>query len=227
MLVAFRQGFVFVKTRKTGGTSLEIALSPYLAAGDIVTPLAAEDEALRSSLGSLGPRNCAIPRARWGWRGWMRHLSGARNEFHNHMPARDIRAGLPAGVWERSFRFTIERNPWDLAVSAYHWHFRAGSAPPFAGFLASRALRTYSNWPLYTIGDRIAVDQVVRYERLAEELPALAARLALPEVPRLPRAKSGFRTDRRPYQELYGPRERDLVARVFAREIAAFGWTFD
>jgi hypothetical protein len=227
MLVSHRHRFIFVKTRKTGGTSLEIALSRELGADDIITPIAPDDEALRAGLGGRGPQHCAVPRERWGAREWWRHLRGKHNDFYNHMPARVMRRSLPSEVWDGYFKFTIERNPWDMAVSAYYWHHKQEPRPPLAEFLASRALRSYSNWPVYAIDGKVAVDEVIRYERLASALPGLATRLGLSATPSLPRAKGGFRQDRRPYQEVLGPRERDLVARVFAREIAAFGWTFD
>jgi hypothetical protein len=51
-------------------------------------------------------------------------------------------------------------------------------------------------------------------------------RIGLPGDLSLPDAKRGARRDRRPYQEFYSDRARDLVARACAREISAFGYTF-
>jgi hypothetical protein len=67
---------------------------------------------------------------------------------------------------------------------------------------------------------------VGRYEDLPAELERFAARVGLPEVPALPRAKGGFRADRRHYSQILGPEERDHIARIFAAEIAAFGYAF-
>ena len=39
MIVSYSQSFIFIKTRKTAGTSLEIALSRFCNHNDIVTPL--------------------------------------------------------------------------------------------------------------------------------------------------------------------------------------------
>jgi len=41
---------IFVKTKKTAGTSFEIALSKFCGEEDIITPLTSKDEKLRRSL---------------------------------------------------------------------------------------------------------------------------------------------------------------------------------
>ena len=53
MIVSFSKRFIFIKTRKTAGTSMEIALSGQCADGDIVTPIVPEDELLRFRQGGF------------------------------------------------------------------------------------------------------------------------------------------------------------------------------
>ena len=43
----------------------------------------------------------------------------------------------------------------------------------------------------------------------------------------LPRAKAQYRTDRRHYSAAYSPAEADLVAQLFAEEIALHRYRFD
>jgi hypothetical protein len=50
--------------------------------------------------------------------------------------------------------------------------------------------------------------------------------LGLPSPLELPRAKGAFRTDRRPYRELFAAPARDWIARHFAQEIALGGYAF-
>ena len=57
MIVSHRHKFVFMKTRKTAGTSIEIALSEHCGPSDIVSPNDPADEELRSKLGFTGPQN--------------------------------------------------------------------------------------------------------------------------------------------------------------------------
>ena len=42
MIVSHKHRFVFVKTRKTGGSSIEHALSEFCGGGDVLTPLPPE-----------------------------------------------------------------------------------------------------------------------------------------------------------------------------------------
>jgi hypothetical protein len=61
MIASFSRNFIFLKTRKTGGTSIEMALAPHCAPGDIVTPLAPSDERARIAGGAIQARNYADP----------------------------------------------------------------------------------------------------------------------------------------------------------------------
>ena len=80
---------------------------------------------------------------------------------------------------------------------------------------------------VYCIDGKSIVDRLCRYERLAEELAFLSERLALGRPLEMPNAKGVFRKDRRHYSEWYDNGSRDLVARMFADEIALTGYTFE
>ena len=59
MIVSHKHRFIFLKTKKTAGTSIELALSALCDGDDIITPLAqAEDEPLRRG---LAPQNWRRP----------------------------------------------------------------------------------------------------------------------------------------------------------------------
>ncbi len=49
--------FIFIKTRKTAGTSLEIALSKFCDSEDMITRIKPMDEKIRKELGFQGPIN--------------------------------------------------------------------------------------------------------------------------------------------------------------------------
>jgi hypothetical protein len=72
----------------------------------------------------------------------------------------------------------------------------------------------------------LAVDRIVRYEKLQEELEEVARDLGMPPLGALPRAKGHYRTDRRSYRELMGSDLRERVAEACAPEIALMGYEF-
>ena len=47
MIISHNNKFIFIKTFKVSGTSMEIALSNYLGKQDIITPINLEEEILR------------------------------------------------------------------------------------------------------------------------------------------------------------------------------------
>ena len=51
MILCHKYRFIFLKTNKTAGTSVEIALSRFCEERDIVTHLSPEEETLRESVG--------------------------------------------------------------------------------------------------------------------------------------------------------------------------------
>jgi hypothetical protein len=231
MILSHKHKFIFLKTVKTGGTSTELALSPVCGPDDILAPLGKVEEKKRRDSPA---RNYARGLSRLGVyvpgeiRGRFPQISG----FYNHMPARQVRALVGEPTWASHYKFTIERNPWDRQVSYYFWRTRhRDPQPDFKTWVTSKLERLWKgarlhNWSIYTIGDAIAVDHVIRYERLEEELSAVCAQLGIAEPVQLPSAKGTSRSDGRPYRDFYDADTRDLIASWYRNEIEAFGWEF-
>lgn len=229
MLVSREHQFIFVKTRKTAGTSTQIALVRHMDhPDDIIAPAQRGTDEARE-LGAGMAKGVRIPRTRWRAKDWYWAARGLRREYQEHMPARFIKRYLGKETWDEYFSFAVDRNPWDQVISRYFYHFRperGREKVPFYEFVLSDQLPAWSNWRIYADGDGILVDKLLRYDLLEEELGEVTDQLGLPELD-LPRAKSHHRTDRRPYQEWYNPTTRERVAEVFHREIDYFGWTFE
>lgn len=213
VIVSHRHRLIFLKTRKTAGTSVEIALSRVCGPEDIITRLTDEDEELRRSVGGLGPQNTASP--------------PLPVKPFNHMPARGVRRVVGREVWRSYHRVAIERNPWDLVVSQYYWRYRDREAEPFEEFVRSPMLDNLANKnaAIYRLRGRIAVDRMMRHERLDADLAALWSEQGLPGTPDLPHAKAHSRKERS-YRELYTDETRDLVATRFAAVIDDLGYEF-
>jgi hypothetical protein len=211
-----------VKTRKTAGTSVEIALSRTIGPQDIVTRLTKEDESVRAAFGGIGPQNERIPFARWRGRELMMLRWRHGPVYYNHMPARHIRRILPR-EWNDYLTFAIVRNPWEIVASAYRWR-HPDLDMSLSEFIASDRLPRLSSWSIIADRSGLIVDEVLRFERLDQDLGRLSVRTGLDPRP-LPHAK-GHAQPRRHYRELMTSVDRDRVARAFHNEIAAFGYEF-
>jgi hypothetical protein len=76
-------------------------------------------------------------------------------------------------------------------------------------------------------GRKIIVDRILRYENLLIELGEVFSQLKIPFEGTLGvQAKSEYRTDRRPYQEVFNDSERRIVEKAFAKEIELHGYHF-
>lgn len=216
MIVSHKYRFIFLRTEKTGGTSLTQALWPVLG-----------EEDLRLEAG----------RPRWAKYSPIHHGALKRRlpevfGPHAHATAAQMRRVVGRRVFDSYYKFAVERNPWDRQVSLYnHRCWKTGRPPDFDRDMRSPWYRAteyckLDNWSIYAIGSEIVADRVLRYETLAEELAGLFDDLGIEEEVRLPRLRQ-YRPDRRHYAAYYSDRTRDLVARWYAREIEAFGYEFD
>jgi len=201
MIISHKYRFIFIKTIKTAGTSIEVYLSPHCGPEDTFTPI---EPAVDGHL----PRNFG--------------------RFYNHFSAWGVRGAVPAEIWNSYYKFCVERNPWDKTISDYSmWAKRQGTEPGFQDYLDSA--RFCRSWELYTDMDNrtVLVDRVLRYETLNQDLGEVFAQLGIPWQGSLDVfAKSGYRTDRRHYREWYSPEQKELIGRVFADEIRQFGYEF-
>jgi hypothetical protein len=235
LIASFSRNFIFIKTRKTAGTSIEIALAPHCGPADIVTPIAPEDERKRIADGAVKARNYADPATMAAFAGAMlrgddRAARAAMaslapaGHFFNHMPAFLVRAKVPPAFWAGAFKFAVERHPYEKAVSWAWFQLHRARRPPadIAAVLAD-APRFIDDTPAYFIDGRLAVDRLLRYERLDAELGEVAAQLGLPPLV-LPRAKAQSRQDPRPAAEILTATQKQAIHAATARAFELMGY---
>lgn len=223
MIVSHRHRFIFLKTRKTAGSSVEMALRPFLGADDIATQLEEDD-----THDLPPPRNYVRGREKLTPRNIWRVLRGKPLKpylFKSHESAVVIRGHVGEDVWQSYFKFCFERNPWDRQVSQYHFKVsRDRYDVPFDRSLGRRTSYV-DNWGIYTIDGEIAVDRVFHFENLKDDFAEACRIIGLSPVPELPHAKSGLRP-KKGYRSYYDDRLRDEVAKMYPNEIEKFGYTF-
>jgi len=227
MIICHTHRFIFIKSRKTAGTSLESALSHHCSGDDVVTPLG----------------DYRVNRDRDG--NWVHRAMNADN-FEQHDAAAVIRSRVPADVWRTYFKFSIARNPWDRMVSEFFWKHRNDAAlrprkrfyhrlgVPFDELAQQRVIfadfvlrgTRENNDRFYVIDDALCVDYVIRYENLLYGLAEVCDRIGLP-VPSLPALKAGLRTAGHHYSEYYDAATRQSVAARHQNDIRLLGYAFE
>lgn len=226
MIISHKHKFIFVKTRKTAGTSVEIALSKICGKGDIITPINLEDERYRHDYAGLTAQNYFIPLSKYSREDIIWSLAKRkRKKFYNHMPLSQIKRYVSEDVWNNYYKFTIERSPFDKIISLYFW--RKGNKR-FAGvydFIKNGGLEHFDGYDLYSVNGVVKVDAVYRYEDLNYMCKDLTHRLKLSNPLQMPpyKAKSKHRTVREP-ESLLDQDSISLMEIIFAREIKLFGY---
>jgi hypothetical protein len=230
MIISHKYRFIFIKTAKTAGTSIEVFLSKQCGSTDVVTLIfpPVEGHQPRNYQGFVNPIPAIVERP-YKIISALQSAFINRDKFYNHMPATLVQKRVPAQVWSSYFKFCVERNPWDKVLSHYYMHAaRGGGSLSLDEYLARG--RFPINYFRYTddSGAKIIVDRVLHYENLVAELSEVFSQLNVPFDGTLGvEAKSEYRTDRRPYQLVFNDEQRRIIENAFAREIELHGYRFE
>jgi len=231
MILSHEHRFIYVKTYKTGSTSIEAALSSVCGPKDVITEASGGLRGVRQKPAqNYRLDHPDVPKRPL----WRRLLLRPERYYHptigyyEHMPASRIRRYVGEDVWRSYFKFSFERNPWDRQVSWYHYKTKSRAdrtRPSFDAFNSDRRRAWVENWDLYTIDGNIAIDFVGRYETLATDFDAVLSRLGLSGQVALPKVNV---SDRRAgsYRVYYTDASRELIASWYAPEVREFGYRF-
>jgi len=231
MIISHKHKFIFIKTFKTAGTSLEIALSKFCGDEDIITPIGWRDEKIRKELGYRGPQNYEKLLSEYTLKDWDRLIIKRRKamKYYNHIPANEIKHKLPSSIWNNYFKFSFERNPWDRMISFYFWETRnLETKPKIIDFINTLPPHFLSNFYLYSINDKIVVDRVCLYERLNQELDKISKIIGLPENIKMPKqqAKGKYRKTNNHYRQILTDQEKQAIEKLSYKEINYFGYSY-
>jgi hypothetical protein len=230
MILSHKHKFIFIKTTKTAGTSIEVYLSQFCGPDDIITPISPVDEKARAELGGK-PQNYSLPKqlTECSTKELFYYVFKGRKPekilFWNHMPAEKIKESIDLDVWNSYYKFTFVRNAWDRAISRYYWNLSRNSRKKDL----NKSLQMNdpnSNWNIYTINDDVAVDFAGRFENIIDDMQAICSRLNLPFGGKLPRTKEKSRITKKPYKEILTPEQAQYIESRCAKEIELFNYKF-
>ncbi|MBL6729993.1 MAG: sulfotransferase family 2 domain-containing protein [Bacteroidia bacterium] len=232
MIISHKHKFIFIKTRKTAGTSVEIALSEFCGPNDVITPISPKDEKKRAELEYRGAQNYLKYYNEYNIKDWLRILIKLKKakKFHNHMPALEVRNCISKDQWKEYYKFCFERNPFDKIISYYYWIYRNSkkkeSLSDFVGGYRSRLLREKGGWGLYAdLNDNILVDKVYQFEHLGEAMEDIKEKLQIENIPNLVHTKNKSREKKhKDYTEVLSQKDITIIKKVFKKEIELFNY---
>jgi len=230
MIISHRHKFIYIKTIKTASTSLEAALSTICGPDDVIT--VAAERLMEHRTGDTKAQNYrldhpAVPKQKL----WRRLLRRPIRYYHpevgyyEHIPAWRMKTYVGDEIWNRYFKFSFERNPWDRQVSFYAFKTRnRNPRPSFDAFNRSKRQAYVWNWDLYTIEDKVALDFIGRYETLEDDFRKVKDILGIKDELSLPKANASERG--KSYRDFYTNESRETIGQWYKREIELFGYAF-
>ncbi|HEY4113994.1 MAG TPA: hypothetical protein VGM17_08020 [Rhizomicrobium sp.] len=224
MIISYLHNFIFIKTKKTAGTTVEMVLAPLCGPDDIITPLGKREEMIRGNGVPLCRNYSSDPAAEQTLRDLMMDASRNRElrrklgeelsaRIGTHTGAAGIKNRVSPDFWNKAFKFTAERHPYEKVVSLAYFTFKPSKTDaPWDEHLNTTVKRgSYGGDQYYTVDGKAVVDEFIRQERLHEDLKRVGARLQLSIPDELPRSKTKTRRDKRPAREILNEEQKAII----------------
>jgi len=212
MIISLKYNFIYIRTKKTASTSIHRALEQILGPDDICIRRKYRDLSSVLKKGVIPPEE----------------------GFETHVSAVAIKPYLQKKIWNRSFKFTSERHPYEKAVSlAFFFASKKetiegkGRKPPADDFdkvLASVVKGgRYRSFPLYYVDGSPVVSDFIRYESLEADLNRITQKLGI-DLPPLPEMKTALRQDRRPARDILTKAQKETIYKTCQPEFELLGY---
>lgn len=162
--------------------------------------------------------------------------------FPDHVPAQQMREIIGKELWATLFAFAVVRNPWDRMVSLFTYRKKLGDLPKnisfknyILQFTSPRYLldgSLHSKRPYYygmseyilDSRDNVIVDFIARYENRDLDFKKISERIGI-ELGSLHIQKGS--TFKRHYAEYYDEETKNIVGRIFSKDIELLAYSFE
>ena len=168
MIISHKHKFIFIKTRKTAGTTIEYNLSKYLGSEDIIAP---------SEQVNYLAQNYIHPTRLSSFFEVLKFKKLSKNfyfEFTDHMHAVHIKKKIDKKIYQTYFKFCVEREPVDKSISYYFMQKNSPNSNSKRKKMSWNEFVNKKRFPVdtnfYTHDNKLIVDKIIRYENLESEL---------------------------------------------------------
>ena len=225
MLVSHLRNFIFLKSIKTAGTTVEIFFEEFCRPNAQIY-LEGEEwtRSVESVEGIIGTRG-----------------KFAENEkYYNHKTAEELRSELGNEVWSDYFKFSIVRNPYDELISRFWFFLDSKARISLLGADLGATQKEFKKWVMtqenlnsriYLIDGKLEIDFMIRYEFLEEDVGRVCTLLGVEKnVSELQKFKSGIRPREGIWSLNSDYFDSDSIAYVeshFAWELKRFNYTLN
>lgn len=154
--------------------------------------------------------------------------------YDSHFSARWLRTRIGPELFEKAFKFSVVRDPFDRLVSSYefirqvntHHAHEAAKRMGFKEFLKYQKRRNLSYFrpQLYYLSDRhgnIIVDKIYRFEEFDNVLEDVCSHIGIPAPEAMPHRNSSKRASLSSY---YDDEAIEMVVKNFGADLKAFGY---
>jgi hypothetical protein len=237
MIISFKYKFIFIKTYKTAGSSIENYLLPFLNNKDILAPT--EDYTGINSWGNFNKEEVEdyIPKK------IIEKYHRLKIYFNAHMPIwlvkerlKPLSKKLNYDIFENFYKFSVIRNPFDTIVSHYYWKNSSkniNSKPTsFNKILEELENNVYPNYGLLNLNklmdknfEKIICNKIIKYESLNKDLSLVFNKLGIPFDGELKIYKK--KTDnKKNYRDFFDNKSKKLIMEMFSKDIELFNYDF-
>ena len=151
-----------------------------------------------------------------------------------HLHAGHIKSEFGPEIFNRYFKFSIVRNPWDKAVSQFRYMAKRDDLREYLGmkpddsfkkYLELISKKTHVQWEpqvrfLFDDSGNSMVDYIGRFESFAESVGTVTNRIGL-QVSKIPHANKSRRSS---FQDYYDSESKEIVSALYAEDVKAFGY---
>lgn len=218
MIISHKHKFIFLKTHKTGGTSLQIALSSKCGGEDVISRLHPDDNEELVKANGKGEQNTIVPLKYYNKRDWFQFIvRGRRQHYSEHIDVGYLKRWIGEDVWNTYYKFCFERNPFEKVLSYYYWRVR-DSKITLDDFMEENLVQL-SDVEIYTDRRGIIADDIFLYEKMDDVISKLEKKLGFLIPLKKIKAKTGYRKERKSYEDEFTNEQLAKIAAAFKFEI--------